>query len=195
MRSIPVTLAAPAALSPDAVAALAEQSLLRESGAAFQSLLAAALDALPRLAGSVREAEGAALCLSQREHAASVAAEIDAAQEALRLAVAKEARCLASGAPTLSDALRGLLRPDRQSFADAARAVREALRPTPEADADWFAATAHAVEALGETAEHLGALAQAQPPASASYALGASVASALRRWRDTLLADIARLVD
>lgn len=192
LRSLP---AASVALTPDAVSTLAAQSLVRESGAAFQSLLAATLDAMPRLAGSVREAEGAALCLAQRETAASVADEIDATQEALRGAVADEARCLASGAPTLTDALRGLLRPDRQSVADAARALREALRPTPEADADWFAATAHAVEALGETAEHLGALAAAQPPASASHALGATVAASLRRWRDALLADIARLVD
>jgi hypothetical protein len=51
------------------------------------------------------------------------------------------------------------------------------------------------VEALGETAEHLDKLAVAQPDHSASRELGAAVAAFLRRSRDTLLADIARLVD
>ncbi|MEL6615205.1 MAG: hypothetical protein AAFQ43_05680, partial [Bacteroidota bacterium] len=182
-------------LTPAAVTTLAAQSVARESEAAFQSLLAATLDALPRLAGTVREAEGAALSLAQRETARTVAEEIDATRQALQGAVADEARCLASGAPTLSEALRGLLRPDRQRVADAARALRNAFRPAPEADQDWFAATAHAVEALGESAEHLGALAAAQPPASASRALGSTVSAALRRWREAMLADIARLVD
>ena len=185
----------------EAIGALAARSLARESGAAFQSLLAASLDALGRLGDHVRAAERAALCLSQQEHAAAIAADLDAAQRALKSGLADEAHCLSAAGPSLPDALRGLLRPDRQRLADAARAVRGALRrPAPEASsedapADWFAATAHAVEALGETAEHLDALATAQPDASASRELGAAVAAFLRRSRDTLLSDIARLVD
>ena len=79
----------------------------------------------------------------------------------------------------------------------APSAWRPAGRPAPRRKArpGWFAATADAVEALGETAAHLDALADAQPPGSAAHELGADIATFLRDRRDTLLADIARLVD
>ncbi|OZC01835.1 hypothetical protein [Rubricoccus marinus] len=194
------TLAASAALpTPDGVSALAARSLARESGAAFQSLLAATHDALGRLIATVRAAESSALCLAQQEHAHGIAENLIATREALYTGIADEARCLRTGAPSLSAALRGLVRPTRQRLADAAQAVREAARTSlqPEAcgGSGWFVSTARAVEALGETATHLDALAEAQPQGSAARELGAEVASMLRHSRDTLLADIERLVD
>ena len=202
----PAAPAFPAAPTTEAVAALTARGLARESSAAFQSLLAAALGAVGRLRGHVRAAEHAALCLAHREHAAAVASDLARTQQALRAGLASGAECLAEDRPSLSAALRGLLRPDRERLVDAARAVRGALRlPAPEAapptasgksaPTDWFSATARAVEALGETAAHLDALAVAQPDASASRELGLAVAAVLRRSRDTLLADIARLAD
>ena len=81
-------------------------------------------------------------------------------------------------------------------MADAAHAVRVATaRPVETAPPDWFLATSSAVESLGEAAEHLDALAVAQPPDSAARELGTSIAAFLRRSRDLLLGDIARLVD
>ena len=180
----------------EAIRCLAAQSLARESGAAFQSLLAAGSDALARLARSVRRAEDAAISLAQREHAHEVAQDLGDARDALCSGLAESSRCLRAEAPSLSEALRGLLRPDRQRLAVAARAVRTAAaRPKAESAPDWFAATTDAVEALGEAAEHLDALALAQPPASATRALGCGLAAFLRERRDALLGDIARLVD
>lgn len=185
--------------TPETVSALAARSLTRESGAAFQSLLAATHDALGRLIGSVRAAESTALCLAQRENAQAVADGLVATRDALNVGMAEEAQCLRAGAPSLSSALRGLLRPDRQRLADAARAVRHAASRSFRSEASgagsWFAATTRAVEVLGETATHLDALADAQPPDSAAHELGADVAAMLRQSRDTLLADIERLVD
>lgn len=188
-----------ATLTAPAVEALAARSLARESGAAFQSLLAAASDALARLGSPVRRAEAAALSLAQQEHAQSVAADLDATRGALRAGLADSSRCLSTEAPSLPEALRGLLRPDRQRLVDAARAVRcadaNATQRGEVCPPDWFLATADAVEALGEAAEHLDALAEAQPDDSAAYELGARVVALLRRSRDLLLGDIARLVD
>ena len=74
-------------------------------------------------------------------------------------------------------------------------AARRPPRPEAEGPPSWFAATADAVEALGETAAHLAALADAQPPASAAHELGADIATFLRDHHDTLLADVARFLD
>ena len=180
----------------EAIARLADPSLANESGAAFQGLLAASSDALARLARSVRRAECAAISLAQREHAHDIATDLRDARDALCSGLADSSQCLRTEAPSLSKALRGLLRPDRQRLADAARAVRTAAaRPKAEDTPDWFAATADAVEALGEAAEHLDALALAQPESSATRALGSGLAAFLRERRDALLGDIARLVD
>lgn len=191
--------AVPAApLTAEAVEALAARSVQRESGAAFQSLLASSCDALARLVAPVRRAERAALSLAQQEHARSVADDLRGARDVLRAGLADTSRCLSAQAPSLPDALRGLLRPDRQRIADAARAVKTAAATAAareEAPPDWFIATTDAVEALGEAAEHLDALALAQPDDSAAFELGARVAAFLRRSRDLLLGDIARLVD
>ncbi|HIG74572.1 MAG TPA: hypothetical protein EYQ24_08360 [Bacteroidetes bacterium] len=192
-----VQTAAPAAIpTAEMVGALQTRSVQRESGAAFQSLLAVACDALAGLASPVRRAEDAALNLSQREHAQTVREQLQEALCALRSGLADTSRCLSAVRPSLPEALRGLLRPDRQRLADAAHAVRVATaRPVETAPPDWFLATSSAVESLGEAAEHLDALAVAQPPDSAARELGTSIAAFLRRSRDLLLGDIARLVD
>lgn len=190
-------LVAPATpLTAEAVEALAARSLARESGAAFQSLLAASCDALARLVAPVRRAESASLNLAQREHAKAVADDLKAARDVLRSGLADTSRCLSAEGPSLPEALRGLLRPDRQRIAEAARAVRFAATPSrEEAPPDWFLATTDAVEALGEAAEHLDALAVAQPNDTAARELGSRVSAFLMRSRDLLLRDIARLVD
>ncbi|MEM1054029.1 MAG: hypothetical protein AAGI52_00775 [Bacteroidota bacterium] len=188
-------------LTAETVEALAARSLASESGAAFQSLLASARDALGRLTSPVRRAERAAISLAQQETARTIAGDLSAARHALDVGLADTSRCLSSEAPSLPDALRGLLRPDRSRLVEAARAVRATAarsserRTEAETPPDWFLATTDAVEALAEAAEHLDALATAQPDGSAARELGTGVAASLRGSRDVLLGDIARLVD
>ncbi|MEM6325866.1 MAG: hypothetical protein AAF791_01990 [Bacteroidota bacterium] len=188
----------PPFLTASAVEALAARSVEHESGAAFQSLLAVASDALPRLIASVQRAQAGALSLAQRENAEHVVRDLRATRVALQAGRDTRSRCLRSEAPSLTEALQGLLRPDRQRIAEAAHALKTAAASAArhtEPPPDWFLATTDAVEALGDAAEHLHALAHQQPTGSAASEVIAEVAAVLGHSRDLLLGDIERLVD
>lgn len=183
-----------APLTREAMAELTARSRERGSGAAYQALLAATLEALSRLRAEVQQARDAALTLAQREHAGAVADGLATTAAALREDLAEGRACLDARPQTIPDALRGLLQPRRGALRDAAATVREALRPE-EASPDWFSATAGAVGALGAAATHLDGLAGAQPDGSAARELARRVAAFLERSRDVLLSDVARLMD
>lgn len=193
--SLLVSTAPEADLSPSAVQALADRSVRRDSAPAFQSMLAAVIASVKPVAGPLREAEAAALNLAQQQHVAAVAADLDAVVGALGAGVAEEARCLAPGRRNAADLVRAVLRPApgwlprlRERAAEVAAATPPPMRP-------WLSAASAAVEALGQTAEYVATLGRNQPPASSARRLGDAVAARLRAHRDTLLADVARLVD
>ena len=189
-----LTLDALPDLSAEAVRALADRSVRRESAASFQALLAAAAAAVGRTAGPVRDAEAAALNLAQRRHVAAVAADLDAVVAGLAAGVSAEGRCLAPPRRRPADAVRAVLRPT-PGWLPRLR-DRAALLTTDGPPArTWVSAAAAAVEALGQTAEHVATLAAAQPAPSSARDLGERVAAHLRAHRDALLADVARLVD
>lgn len=186
---------ADADLTPDAVRALAARSVRRDSAAAFQSMLAATLASVTAVGGPLGEAETAALNLAQQQHVAAVTADLAALAVALRAGVSEEGRCLAPGRRSATEVVRAVLRPApgwlprlRERAADLAAAA-------PPPSRTWLSSAAAAVEALGQTAEHVATLGQNQPAASSARRLGDAVAARLRAHRDTLLADVARVVD
>lgn len=181
-------------LSAEAVGALAARSVRRESSASFQALLAAAAEAAARVAGPVREAEAAALNLAQRQHVAAVAADLDAVVGALRGSLSPEAQCLVRRRRP-ADVVRAVLRPAPGWLPRLRERAAELALPSVPPTRTWVSAAAAAVEALGQTAEHVATLAAAQPAASSARFLGDRVAARLRAHRDTLLGDVARLVD
>ena len=182
-------------LTAEAVGALVDRSVSRDSAPSFQALLAAAVTALSRTAEPLAVAEASALNLAQREHVAAVAADLRATVEALRTGVSAEARCLAPAPPTAAQRVRSVLRP-APGWLPRLRERAEALAvPAPPATRPWVSAAAAAVEALGGTAEHLALLGAAQPAPSSARMLADRLAARLREHRDTLLADVARVVD
>lgn len=178
-------------LSAEAVEALAQRSVRRDSASSFQALLAAASAAVGALLAPVRTAEEAALSLRQRERLGAVAADLVALRTALGAGVSKEARCLERRRP--AEVVRAVLRPS-PGWLPRLR-ERAADRPSSAPRPTWLASAAAAVEALGQTADHLATLAAAQRPRSSARDLGECVAARLRAHRDTVLADVARLVD
>ncbi|WP_412061150.1 hypothetical protein [Rubrivirga sp. IMCC45206] len=182
----------PDTLTPEAVAALAERSVARESAAAFQSLLAAAACAVRETHGAVGLARDAALSAGQRDRLAAVATGLDGVVAALGAGVSAQARCLDRRSP--ADLARAVLRPAPGWLPRLReRAAEAAGRPGPSPT--WLAAASAAVEALGQSAEHVATLAAGQPGPSSARALGDRVAAHLRDARDAVLADVARLVD
>ena len=192
--SVSPTPALPADLSAEAVCALAARSVRRDSAASFQALLAAASAAVGRTAGPVAEAEAAALNLAQRSHLAAVAADLDAVVAGLGAGVSAEGRCLAPRRRRPGDAVRAVLRP-APGWLPRLRDRAAGLTAEAPPARTWVSAAAAAVEALGRSAEHVATLAAAQPGPSSARDLGERVAARLRAHRDTLLADVARVVD
>ena len=188
--SMPPTSSLPTALTPDSVRLLAERSVARDSASAFQALLAASAHAVRTARATVLEAEGAALSLRQRETVAAVAADLEAAADALCAGISDQARCLERRRP--ADRVRAL-RPSPGWLPRLRERAAERAQGAPAPT--WLAAAAAAVEALGQSAEHVAVLADGQPPRSSSAALGRLVAERLRAGRDRVLADVARLVD
>ena len=99
----------PPGLTGDAITALAERSVRRDSASSFQALLAAAADAVRATLGPVHDAEEAALSLRQRETVAAVGVDLQAMLGALASGVSAEARCLARR--RTADRVRAVLRP------------------------------------------------------------------------------------
>lgn len=185
----------PAGLSAEAVEALSARSVLRESAASFQALLAATRSALQHLQCPLGDAEAAALNLRQRQTVAGVGADLAAVIEALGAGVSVEGRCLATPRRTPAQRVRAILRPAPGWLPRLRERAADLAGPNPPPARTWLSAVAAAIEALGQTAEHVATLAAAQPAASSARELGLRVAVRLREHRDSLLAAVARLVD
>lgn len=182
-------------LTADTVRGLAERSVQAGRTTAFQGLLVTTLDAVGALRCPVAAAGEAALSLAHQQTIGAAVDDLDALAEALRAGVTEQGACLMPQKVRPADVLRLVLHPPpgwlprlRARAADLAH-PEAASRPT------WVVAMAVAVEALGEAAERLHALARAQPEGSAARDLGTSVADRLRQHRDALLREVARLID
>ena len=184
-------------LTAETVEALAARSVRRDSVASFQALLAAVRVAVRSTLDPVREAEGAALNLRQRETVAAVAADLGALVAALDAGVSDEARCLARRRPAdrAAGALRAVLRPAPGWLPRLRERAAELTHADAAPSPTWVAGAGAAVEALGQTAAHVATLGAAQPAASSARVLADRSAEALRAGRDALLADVAKLVD
>lgn len=189
--SVPISTVA---LTPDGVRALAARSVRRDSAAAFQSMLAATLASVSAVGGALREAEAAALNLAQQQHVAAVAADLEGLVVALQAGVSEEGRCLAPARRRPAEVVRSVLRPT-PGWLPRLRDRATDLAGMPPPSRTWLSAAAAAVEALGQTAEYVATLGQNQPAASSARRLGDAAAARLRAHRDTLLADVARVVD
>ena len=177
-------------LTPETVEALAARSVRRDSVASFQALLAAVDTSVRATLGTVREAEGASLCLRHRETVAEVTTALDGLVTALAAGVSDEGRCLRRRRP--ADRVRAVLRPAPgwlPRLRQRAVALDGGAAPT------WLTAAGAAVEALGQTADHVTTLGAAQPEASSARALADRAADVLREGRDALLSDVARMLD
>ena len=162
------------ALAPAAVQALAARGVRRGLTAAFQGLLAAAVEAVAEARAPVRAAADAAINLAQQQHVAAVADGLDAVLAALRGGLSDQGRALLP-APRLADTLRAMLRPARA-----------------EPAASWGEAMVSAADALAAAAETAATLAAAQPERSSARILGEALAERLDRDRDTLVDEAAR---
>ncbi|MDT0632560.1 hypothetical protein RQM47_08880 [Rubrivirga sp. S365] len=182
-------------LTAEDVSDLVARSVSRDSAPSFQALLAASVTALERTAEPLEVAEASALNLAQREHVADVAADVEAVVAALRSGVSAEARCLAPAPPTAAQRVRSVLRPAPGWLPRLRERAGSLAMPAPPPTRPWVTAAAAAVGALGQTAEHLALLGAAQPAESSARMLADRLAARLRAHRDTLLADVARVVD
>ena len=153
------------------------------------------MTALGRTDEPLDVAEASALNLAQREHVAAVRADLRATVEALKTGTSSEARCLALGPPTAAQRIRSVLRPAPGWLPRLRERAESLAAPAPPPTRPWVAAAAAAVEALGGAAEHLALLGAAQPAPSSARMLADRLAARLREHRDTLLADVARVVD
>ena len=183
-RLTPPALAGP--LTEEAVQALAAWSAERGSEATFQALLAASASAVRSARATVLDVEAASLSLAQSQASAAIAVELATTAESLDAALNENGACLIGRPSGPVAALRQRL-PALTSW--RARFDPPAPRPT------WLAATGRSIEALGETADHLGALGDGQPDPSPSRQLAHAVAARLRHHRDGLVDEVARLLD
>lgn len=169
-------------ISAGRVRAFATRS--HESETAFQAVLVAVAHTVQRAVACVRGAEASALNLAQRQKVAAVAADLAATQEALQEALTAQGRCLLEGRRSLRDKIK-----------QATGRMRASLAPKKKARAaSWWFALSEAVEALGDAAVQVGALADAQPADAPAAALGREVAAHLEAHRETLLAEADRWV-
>lgn len=182
-------------LTAEDILALAARSRERDSAPSFQALLAASIAALQRTAGPLDVAGASALNLAQREHVDAVVGDLRAVVGALKAGVSAEARCLAPPPVTAVARVRSVLRPAPGWLPRLRERAGSLAVPAPPATRPWVSAAAAAVEALGQTAGHLECLGAAQPEASSARRLADRLAGRLRAHRDTLLADVARVVD
>ena len=175
-------------LTGEAIHALTSWSAERGSEAAFQALLAASASAVRSARAAVSDVQTASLSLAQARAAEAITEEMDTTVEALESGLSEQGACLLDAKPGPVAALRAQL-PALASW--RGRKARLAVPPRPT----WLGATSHAIRTLGETAEHMDALADNQPESSPSRQLGQEIAARLRHHRNGLMAEVARLVD
>ncbi|GAB5536057.1 MAG: hypothetical protein Rubg2KO_23060 [Rubricoccaceae bacterium] len=183
----PSFLAAP--ITGEAVQALTSWSADRGSEAAFQALLAASASAVRSARMAVADVQRASLSLAQARAAEAITDEMQTTAEALESGLSEQGACLLDAKLGPIAALRAQLPALAPWRGRRARLAAPQTRPT------WLGATSHAIRTLGETAEHMDALADNQPEPSPSRQLGQELAARLRHHRNGLMAEVARLVD
>jgi len=150
------------------------------SAASLHSTLAAADEAVRLALTCEAAAEGAALSLGQRETMDSLRAELCEASAALGAALQAQGR---GSTPNVASSARGfrLRLPDRFRLSDRSSGQGPQGSPT------WWFALTEAIEALGEGAERLEALASGQPKAAPARAVAEATAELLRGHHACLL--------
>ncbi len=177
-------------MSVEAVAAFVARSRRRGSAAAFQALLAAAEATVRGVLDPLHAASAAAINLAQQTTVDAAAAHLGAGADALHGGLSAEGLALAEPSPSGLHRLR-----DEWLSRLRGRASGQAPSGDAPRGPTWVSALASAVEALGSAADHLDTLALGQPDDSSARALGLGVAVQLRRHRDALLADAARMME
>lgn len=176
-------------ITEDAIQGLTSWSADRGSEAAFQALLAASASAVRSARVAVADVQRASLSLAQARAAEAISDEMETTVEALESGLSEQGACLLEAKPGPVAALRA------QLPALASWRGRRARFAAPQARPTWLGATSHAIRTLGETAEHMDALAENQPEPSPSRQLGQEIAARMRHHRNGLMAEVARLVD
>lgn len=178
-------------MTVEAVTAFVARSRRRGSAAAFQALLAAAEGTVRGVLAPLRAASAAAINLAQQTTVDAATAHLGAGADALHGGLSAEGLALAEPSPS------GFHLRFRDEWLPRLRARAAELAHPGEAPRGptWIGALATAVDALGGAADHLDTLALGQPEDSSARALGLGVALQLRRHRDALLADAARMME
>ena len=169
------------------VSELAAQANEQGSVIAFQSTLAAATQAVERALQREEVAEEAALSLAQQDALHAMSSELRAISEALQGALDNQGRCLMPPCDEKKRRMFGLpasLRAGRKG-----REEKAAPRPT------WWYSLVEAIEALGEGAERMQAIASGQPGDAPSRALGLATADLLGNHHDRLIGEAERWID
>jgi len=178
-------------MTVEAVAAFVARSRRRGSAAAFQALLAAAEGTVRGVLSPLRAASAAAINLAQQTTVDAAAAHLGAGADALHGGLSAEGLALSEPSPS------GFHMRFRDEWLPRLRARAAGLAHPGDAPRGptWVGALASAVDALGSAADHLDTLALGQPDDSSARALGLGIAVQLRRHRDALLADAARMME
>ena len=176
-------------ITGETIQTLTAWSAQRGSEAAFQALLAASASAIRSARAAVSDVQVASLSLAQARAAEAITVEMESAAEALESSLSEQGACLLDAKPGPVAAFRAQL----PALADWRG--RRARLSAPQAGPTWLGATSNAIRTLGDTADHMDALADGQPDPSPSRQLGHEVAARLRHYRNGLMAEVARLVD
>lgn len=166
------------------VSELAARATEQGSVIAFQSTLAAAAQAVERALQHEEVAEEAALSLAQQDALHAMSGELRAISEALQGALDSQGRCLM---PACAEKKRRAFR--LPTSLRVARKEKAAPRPT------WWYSLVEAIEALGEGAERMQAIASGQPGDAPSRALGLATADLLGSHHDRLVSEAERWID
>jgi hypothetical protein len=148
---------------PDIAALKSLVERVGQEGAAFQSVVVAAVQIIERALCYEREAARAALSLGQQEKLASM---VDTAEQAAAI-------------------LRSTL--NAQGGSKVTRLCGEVEAPTPTDGQPWWFALTDALEVLEEGTSRMTSLTTAQPDGSAARELSQVIAQLLREHHDALL--------
>ncbi len=167
-------------LLADEVRDLASRAAQRGSVIAFQSTLAAAVQAVRQALQHEEAVSEAALSLAHRDALSEMTGEMRTTCSALEAALDRQGRSLMP----VDQADK------KRSFRFAARTSRQkeaSHRPT------WFGSLSDAIEVLDNGASCMGALASGQPADAPSRTLGTATANLLRDHHDRLTAEAERV--
>lgn len=170
------------------VSELAARASEQGSVIAFQSTLAAATQAVERALQREEVAEEAALSLAQQGALNTMSGELRAISAALQGALDGHGRCLMP-ACTEEKKRRPFGLPTSLRAARKEKQEKSSSRPT------WWYSLVEAIEALGEGAERMQAIASGQPGDAPSRTLGLATADLLSSHHDRLVTEAERWID